>query len=115
VIFETDKRGGREADDVRIDHDVADEASFSGFRAYVDEADAWEALSLRRLVVVAQELVAAAHRQHDGACCDRSFQGGLLVLEQVLVDERLLAVLAAAEEEDVDLVHFLCGSAAELE
>ena len=37
------------------------------------------------------------------------------MLEQVFVDERLLAVLAATEEEDVDLLHLLGGAAPELD
>jgi len=37
------------------------------------------------------------------------------VLEKVLIDERLLAVLAASEEEDVHVLHSFGGAAPELE
>ena len=74
MILETDQ-GGRVQLDVivGVDHHVADESSLAGFCPDVDEADAWEALALGGLVVMAEELIAAAHRQHDCAVFDRSF------------------------------------------
>ena len=54
---------------------------------------------------MAEELVAAAHGEHAGAGRDRALEGRLLVFEEVFVHERLLAILAAAEEKDIDLIH----------
>jgi hypothetical protein len=115
VVFEADQRRGLEVDHVGVDHDIADESFLAGLRSHVNEADAGEALAVRGLVVVAQELIAAADREHDRARPDRSFQRWLLVLDQVFIDEGLLPVLAATEKEDVDLVHSLGVSAAELQ
>jgi hypothetical protein len=115
VVFETDKRFGRERFDFRVDDHVADEALFPRLRADVDHADAWESFAVGGLVVVAEQLVAATYSEDGGAAVHRSFQRRLLELEQVLVDERLLAVLAAAEEEDVDLLHLRARAAPELD
>jgi hypothetical protein len=115
VVFETDERCGHEVDDVGVDHHVADEAALAGFGGDVDEADARESLALGCRVVMAEELVAAAHGQHDSAGGHRALQRRLLVLDQVFVDQRLLAVLSAAEEEHVDLVHMPGGAAPELD
>jgi len=67
VVLETDERGRHEVDDVHVDDHVADEPALAGFGVHVDQADARKALALGGLVVVAQQLVAATHRQHDGA------------------------------------------------
>jgi hypothetical protein len=72
VVLETHQRRGVEIDQVGVDDDVADESLLTGFCLHVDQADAREALALRGLVVVAQELVAAAHREHHRACFDRA-------------------------------------------
>ena len=114
MVFETDQCAGRDVLDLYIDDDVADEPFLAGFRSDVDEPDAGEALALGRLVVVAEELVAPADGEHSCTCLDRSFQWRLLVLEQVFVHERLLAVLPPAEEENVHVLHVLGGAAAEL-
>jgi len=115
VVFETDEGGGCEVGHFGVDDDVANEAFLARFGFYVDQADAWEALALGGLVVVAEELVAAAHRKDLSAGLNRSLQGWLLVLEEVFVNEGLLAVLAAAEEEDIDLVHLLGRASPELQ
>src|SRR5579864_1643238 len=115
VVLETDERARLELRDLRFDDDVADESLLARFGPDVDEADAREPLALGGLVVMAQQLVAAADGEHLRAVLHRLLQGRLLELEQVLVDERLLTVLAAAEEEGVDLVHVLDGPPAELE
>jgi hypothetical protein len=66
VVLETDKRHGDETVrlievDVGVDDDIADEPSLAGLSADINEADAREALGLCGLVVVAEELIAAAH------------------------------------------------------
>ncbi len=81
----------------------------------VDHADARVAFAVGGLVVAAKELVAAAYGEDHGAVFYGLFERRLLELEQVLVDERLLAVLTAAEKEDVDLVHLFDRTAPELD
>jgi len=114
VVFETDERAGLDVIDLRVDHNVADEAFLAGFGFDVDEADAWETLALGRLVVVAQQLVAAANGEDRGARLHRHLKRWLLVLQQVFVHQGLLAVLTAAKEKDVNVLHVLGRAAAEL-
>jgi len=67
VVFKTDQCRWREAFEAvgfYVDDHVADEALLAGFGFDVDETDAWKALALGGLIVVAEELVAAAHREH---------------------------------------------------
>ena len=113
--LETDQRFWGEGFDFRVHDDIADEALLPRLGPDVDHADTWESLALAGLVVVAEELVAAAHREHAGAAVHCFLEWWLLELEEVFVDERLLAILAASEEEDVDLVHLRDGAAAELD
>src|SRR5690348_8222644 len=113
VVLEPDERAGGEMQRLaRLDDDVADEALLARLRGHVEQADAVEPLAVGRLVVVAEQLVAAADREHLGAVLDRRLQMLLLVLAQVVVDQRLFAVLAAAEEEDIDVLHLVAGRAA---
>jgi hypothetical protein len=115
VVFKTDEGLGLEIDHLGVDDDVADEPLLARFGPDVDEADARKALALGRLVVVAEELVAAAHSEDLGAGLDRALQRWFFVLEEVFVHERLLAILTTAEKEDIDLVHPLGGASAQLQ
>jgi len=112
VILEADQGCRVQVGQVCVDDNVADESFLAGFSANVDEADAGEALALCGLVVVAEELVAAADRQYLRTCVRRSLERRLLVLQEVFIDEGLFSVLAAAEEKDVDLVHSFSRAAA---
>jgi len=115
VVFESDQRPGRDVLDLGVDDDVADEALLAGLSPYVDHADAGESLAFGGLVVVTKKLVAAADRKHRRTCVNRTLEWRLLVLEQVFVNESLLAVLPAAEEEDVDVFHVLSRSSWQLD
>src|SRR5438067_1065125 len=103
VVLETDEGARLQSFDVRLDHDVSDEALLAGFCFDVDEADAVISLAVGGLVVVAEQLVAAADGEDLGAVLGCLLEVVALVLDEVVVDERLLAVLATAEEEDVDV------------
>src|SRR5207247_7662662 len=105
VVLETDERARGQAFDARQHDHVADEALLPRLRGHIDESDAVETLAVRGLVVVAEELVAPAHGEDLRAAADRVLQRLLLELLEVVVDQGLLAVLPAAEEEDVDVVH----------
>ncbi len=63
---------------------------------------------------MAKQLIAAAHRKQLGAVLHGALQRFLLELAEVVVDERLLAVLSAAEKEDIDVVHPATGAAPQL-
>src|SRR5260370_5471439 len=105
VVLETNEGGWPDVDQRGIDDHVSDEPALACLGADVDEADARKSLAVPGLVVMAEKLVAATHGEHAGARGDRPLERGLLEFEQILIDERLLPVLPAAEEEHVDLVH----------
>src|SRR5260370_40887939 len=115
VILEADQGLWVEVGQVGVDYHVADESALAGLGAHVDEADAGEPLAVGGLGVVAKELGAATHGEHAGAACDRALECGLLGLDEVFVHERLLAILAAAEKEDIDGVPALGGGASPLD
>src|SRR5712692_1456582 len=115
VILEADEGLWVEVGHVGVDDHIADESALAGLGANVDEADAGEALAVGGLVVVAQELVAATHGQHAGAACYRALERGLLGPDELFVYQRLLAILAAAEKEDIDVLHALGGAAPQLD
>src|SRR5216684_2343212 len=115
VILEADEGLWVEVGHVGVDDHIANESALAGLGANVDEADAGEALAVGGQVVVAEELVAATHGQHAGAACYRALERGLLGLDEVFVYQRLLAILAAAEKEDIDVLHALGGAAPQLD
>src|ERR1700687_4121064 len=115
MVLEADEGRRLEVGQVGIHDHVADEAPLAGLGAHVDEADAREPLAIGGLVVVAEQLIAATNSEHARAVGHRAREWSLLVLEEVVVHERLLAILAAPEEEHVDLVHALGGSPPELD
>src|SRR5229473_5013352 len=115
VVLETDEGRGRDVGQVGVDDDIADESALACVGADVDQADAGESLALAGLVVVAEELVAAADGENACAGGDGALERRLFVLDKVFIHERLLAVLPAAEEENVDLVHSLGRFATELD
>ena len=64
MVLESDQRRRVDTLDRGIHDHVADEPFLAGLGAHVDEPDAGEALAFCRLVVVPEQLIAAAHRQH---------------------------------------------------
>jgi len=80
VILEADQGCRFQVGHVGVDDDVANESFFAGLSANVDQSDAREALAIGGLVVVAEKLIAATHREDDCARFDRSFEWWLLVL-----------------------------------
>ncbi len=115
MVLEADERARRDALDLGVDDDIADEALLAGFGSDVDHADAREPLALGGLVVVTEKLISAADGKHRRTRIDRALEGGLFVLDEVFVHERLLAVLTATEEEDVHVLHVFGGAAAQLD
>jgi hypothetical protein len=72
VVLEADQRAGRDVTDLGVDDDVADEALLAGLGSHVDKADARESLALGGLVVMTQQLVAAADCEHRCTCLNRT-------------------------------------------
>ena len=101
VILEADEGADAGAvAEVALAHDVADHPRRPGERLQVEQADARHLAAVLSHVAVPGELVAAAHREHRGAAGDGRVHG-LAVPQQVLGDEQLVAILAAADQVQV--------------
>ena len=86
---------------VELDRHVADQPrAVRANGLEVDEPDAGQSLAAHR-VAVAEQLVSAADGEHDGAARRRGVQGVALGVDHVARAERLVAVLAAADVEQV--------------
>ena len=73
-----------------------------GRRLEIEQADARHHAAVLADVAVACELVAAAHGEHGRAAGDRVVERRTVALE-ILGDEQLVAILAAADEVQVGL------------
>ena len=100
VVLESRDHAGP-GPEVRLDRAVADQAR-AGLAdgAEVDEADPGELLAVQ-LVRVAEQLIAAAHGQHDRTAVRRPVERLALGIGHVARDGDLVAVLAAAHVEEV--------------
>ena len=87
---------------VAVEQDVADHAPLAGDRVQRQQADPRLLLAGDVAVEAAEQLVAAADGEERRAGLDRLAERRRLAGE-VVRDERLLAVLAAADVEEVDL------------
>ena len=74
VVLETDQRARAEALDLGLNDDVADEAPLPRLRPHIDEPDPVVALAVGGLVVVAEQLVAAADSQDLRSVSNRTLQ-----------------------------------------
>ncbi|OLB99684.1 MAG: hypothetical protein AUI15_08455 [Actinobacteria bacterium 13_2_20CM_2_66_6] len=115
VVFESDQGRRFEIFERGVHDHVADESFLACLGAHVDEPDAGKSLAFCCLVVVPEQLVAAAHRQHHRAVGDGRLQRLLLDLDQVVIHESLLTVLAATEEEDIHVFHSVRRAAAQVD
>jgi hypothetical protein len=88
--------------ELAFQQDVTDHACVPGDRVERKEADPRQLGTVKVAVRAAEELIPAANREHGSTLCDRlPYPGGLD--EQVLCDERLFAILAAADVEQIVL------------
>src|SRR5262249_52311779 len=95
-----DSRSLAEAD---LDRDVADQA-WTGLADGLEVGDAESGnRAVPELVAMAEQLVAAADGQHRGAVLHRGGDGIALAAQHVLGHESLVAVLAAADVDQVVL------------
>ena len=99
VVLEAGECSAR-AVEVAVEEDVADHAALARDRVQREEADAGQLLAVGEAIEPAEELVAAADREHRCTALDRSRQ--LIALRcEVARDQRLLAVLAAADVQQI--------------
>jgi len=88
--------------ELALQQDVTDHAPVAGDGVEGEHADARQVGTVEVTVGAPEELVPAADREHGGTFGDRlPYPCGLS--DQVLCDERLFAVLAAADVEEVVL------------
>src|SRR5689334_20943646 len=110
VVLEPDDRHGLARTQLAVDRDVADHARRPRLGDEVDQARAADLVALVAAVVVPEHLVAAAHRQHPGAVGDgRPQPAG--PADQVVLDQELVAVLAAADVVEVGLRQWVARAA----
>ena len=100
VILEAHDRLPVSGVELALDQHVADETPVSGHRVHGEDSGAGLLRARLVAVVAAKQLVAAADGEHDGVACHRVGQsrgaGG-----QIRRDERLLAVLAPSDVDEV--------------
>ena len=95
--------GKRPAGPLALEQHVADHPALTGDRLQRQQPDAGELLAVAIPVEASEQLVAAADSEHRRAAVDDSPQRVALAHE-VARDERLLAILAAADVQQVDPV-----------
>src|SRR5437867_4391607 len=93
MVFKTDELTIR-----RVHEEVADEALSPSPRRHVEDADAGDRGSDLRHVLMSEELVTAADREHRGAPFDRFPQPSAVLCREVRADDVLPLVLTPAEE-----------------
>ena len=91
--------------ELALEQDVADHARVAGDGVEGEDADPREVGPVEIAVRAAEELVAAAHREQRRARRHRLTHTARF-REQVLCNERLFAVLPAADVEEVVLARF---------
>src|SRR5262249_43233314 len=102
VVLEPRERAHGAGLELALEQHVADHARVAGDRLAREEADAGQVLAVEAWVRAPQQRVAAADREQRGTAVDRrAHTGGLR--DEVIGDQRLLAVLAAADVEQVVL------------
>ena len=102
MVLEAGERPLRARLELALEQDVADHPPRSGDRVERQEADARQLLTALVTVVTAEQLIAPAHGQEGGAgpgcLSQRRPERG-----ELRCDQRLLAILAAADVEEVVL------------
>ena len=88
--------------ELALDQHVADHAALARDGLEREEADAGHVLAVEAAVAAAEQLVAAADREHGRASLDRLVQR-LRLPHEILRDEQLLSILPAADVVEVVL------------
>src|SRR5687768_2851418 len=100
VVLEARQKLALAGLELAFEEHVADHAALAGHCLVRKEADAREHRAVAPAVGAAEQLVAAADREDRRAACRRLLQS-LALLDEVDRHQRLLAVLAAADVEEV--------------
>ena len=91
-----------------VEQHVADHPPRAGDRLQRQEPDPGQLAARDVLVEATEQLVPAAHRQHHGAAVD-GFGQRIRLRREIGRDQPLLAVLAAADIEEVDARRYRVG------
>ena len=89
--------------ELALEQHVADHPAVAGDRLERQEPDTRHVLAVEAAVSAAEQLVAAAHREERGAAADDRLDQRLRLRREVLRDEKLLAILPAADVVEVVL------------
>jgi hypothetical protein len=100
MVLEAGNRPALAGNELGIEQDIADHPTLACNRVQREQADAGQLLAVPEAVEAAQQLVAAADGEHRSAA-RRGREQPLALVFEVARDERLLAVLAAADVEEV--------------
>ena len=100
MVLEPGERALLSGLELAFDQDVTDHAALSRDGLEGKEADARHVLAVEAAVAAAQQLVAAAHREHGRTTIDR-FVERLGFSDEIVGDEKLLPVLPAADVVEV--------------
>ena len=101
VVLEAGERLAVARLELALEQHVADHPPLAGDGLERQEPDARHVLAVEAAVAAAEQLVAAAHREQRGAAVDDRLDQRLRLRREVLGDEELLAVLAAADVVEV--------------
>src|SRR5438094_1178308 len=102
VVLEARERTAHAGLELALQQDVADHAGFAGDGVEWEDADARQVGAVKIAVRPPEELVSPADREQ-GRAGRRRFANTVRLFDQVLCDQRLLAVLAAADVEQIML------------
>src|SRR4029079_3471244 len=100
VVLETRDRAARRLVQSALQEDIADHAGLAGDGLVREETRAFEPGPVASAVAAAEQLVAAAHRQQSRSTCD-GVTDRIAARREVGGDHRLLAVLTAADVDEV--------------
>ena len=100
MVFETNQRP-RTAGEVALDRDVIHEAAGSADRVEVEGLDAGQPGADEGLIVVTEQLIAGADRQHHDIGLNRLAQA-LRLIPNILRGDVHLFILATVEEDQVE-------------
>ena len=89
--------------ELALEQDVADHPSVAGHGLERQQPDTRHVLAVEAAVAAAEQLVAAADREERGAAFEHGLLERLGLRREVLRDEQLLAVLAAADVVEIVL------------
>src|SRR5712691_12208505 len=101
VVLEAGERSRRAGLELALEEHVADHPPRACHCLERQEPDARHVLAVKAAVAATEQLVAAAHRKERGSARDNGLEQRLRLRREILRDEELLPVLAAADVVEV--------------